>query len=162
MQTLREQEFDSVFNPNATCLLNYKLNTSFINLCPSLAEIFHMPLPTSLIRILRLSCSKCPLWTDGVSRVQKKGWKTPKSEKETSPKLYPSFTNAEKVWIWKQRLQFELIGRRKSYVFHSMGHLHLLLSWSTFPYILSQQNCSRDTYSGKENTATSLACLVLH
>lgn len=51
----------------------------------SLAEIFHIPLLASLIRILRLSCSRCQLSTDGVSRVQMKGGKTSKVSNRNKP-----------------------------------------------------------------------------
>lgn len=60
----------------------------------------------------------------GLAEFKGKDEKLPKSQTETNPKPYPSFKNAEKVWIWRQRLQFEYVGRKESYA--TMGHPHML------------------------------------
>lgn len=81
----------------------------------SLAEIFHIPLLASLIRILRLSCSRCPLWTDGVSRVQRKGWKTSKVSNRNKPqalfqlhKCWESLDLEAEIAVWVCRQKGQL------------------------------------------------------
>lgn len=92
----------------------------------------------------------------GSAEFTGKDEKLSKPQTETNLNPYPSFTNTEKVWIWRQRLQFEFVGRRESYV--TIRHPHMLWSWSTFPQILSQKGYSRDTQSGKKYTHFS--CLL--
>lgn len=69
----------------------------------------------------------------GSAEFKEKDEKLPKSQTETNPKPYPSLTNAEKVWIWRQRLQFEFVSRRESYAIVPSPHVVKLINLPTNP-----------------------------
>lgn len=141
----------------------------------SLADILLIPLLASLIRISRLSCSRCQLWTDGVSRVQRKRRKISKVSNKNKPQALSQLHNCWEsldleteiaVWVCTQNGELwgiilpSLLGRLINFITRGIPTCYEADQPSYKATLAKPSLAKRATpeiHSGKKNILTSLA-----